>query len=1451
MMTIHRVSAGDGYEYYTQEVASADERRERKQEFGDYYLQSGAPAGVWMGNEISRHFGISGEVTEQQMRDLFGQGKRPDAQVIRDEKDGVVDERELLLGNPYAVYPEFHQEFTDAVREAIDDFRSDNDGAEPSARRLAQFRRQIAHDMFVADRHREPADAAELTRFLTTQVSTSTQAVAGFDLTFSVPKSVSVMWALGDTDLRSRVERAHTRAIEETLTWLEAEVIGSRAGRNGVRRVSVDGVMAARFRHYDSRAGDPQLHDHLLVSNKVFIPFGRKNEDGTPAGVWRTIDSKALYKAVVASSTRYDNALMSHLTNDLGVTFEQRGGDDCATKMEISDVPETLVEQFSTRRTSIKGRLAELVDRYTQLHGSRPGRVATMRLAQQATLETRRPKEHVPLPDRIRQWRSASPVRYTAGALDDAKRTREAEALREPSARQRLAALLHLRPPAAPGRPELGPVSDAELARRVLAALEERRSTWTLRHVQAEAARQLAVATAGADCDGDRITLLTTRVLNDPDMILLSTPEPVLHQARADKNGKSVYDHPDMWRYTSPGVVTRETRLLDVAEQVLVPPVTEAVVSRVLADADSRGAPLGADQSRMVRALATSPRAVVTAVGPAGAGKTTAMRAMARAVAEQGATLVGLAPSAVAARELGDSLDVEAMTVQRWLTKEAWTTLKAGDVVLIDEAGMVGNNALTAITERAVSAGAAVRMVGDPAQLGAVDASGAFDLLHRTSPDPVELDQVWRFKDPAEADASLELRSGPAAEAFTWYEAHDRVRGGGEQEILTEAHAAWTADHEAGLTTLIVASTTERVATLNDQIASARAATGETLPAPDQVTTRDGHLLRIGDTVLTRRNDPRNRYGSGNFVRNGDLFTIAATHADGSLTVQAPDQSVIDLDADYVAGHVQLGYAATVHRAQGATVDTAHAVLDASVDRSLAYVALTRGRQRNTAWLVVEDDQPVSAVLTAIAERTGDDPSAIAAAAEEARAAGDPVRMRDIYTDLNATVDRIRWSNRLDELAQSDRIPLEATRALDSTEFKEVVSHLNSLEAAGIDVDTLLSDLCQNMGRPQDPAGLLAWRLEDWRAQHPTITDPDHEGPMSAMDDDALADTRRQAEAQAVDAARRLTARDLSLTDTDGQPAWGNRPHGRLTDAQLADAIRDTVAESFAHAVDDPTGRGPDKALDDEALALIAERDTRATMDTTRRRGENIQRWALSHVGDLTRPETTMEADVQVLTASAEKSYDAARTLIDEAVEETLRRRWRLSGSSPASPSSDGDGLTQWTAPDAALADPRTPDKWRAALAGQRGRLTQAIDDAGSRALDQADWAQGLTRPADMSQDQWRRAVGEVFTYRATNRVGDHLPLEETARTGDDAETDMRSLVSRLAQSAHQGTSPADEALNQAERALTAERRRAATDDALQAARRALSERVRTGQSRSAQPQRASAARPAPRGPHL
>lgn len=1353
MMSIHRISAGDGYEYYTKEVASADERRENKQELGNYYLKSGAPAGVWAGTAIKEHFQISGEVTEQQMRDLFGSGKRPDAQQIREAKDGVVDERNLLLGRPFASYPQFRQEFQLAVRDAEARFEQDN-GRKPVGKELNDLRFGVARDMFQQDRNRPAMTDADVARFMHTQLTKDAQAVAGFDLTFSVPKSVSVAWALGDKETRQKIEKAHTDAVLSTVDYLEADVIGSRAGRNGVRRVGTDGIMAARFRHYDSRAGDPQLHDHLVVSNKVFCPAS-PSEPGK--GVWRTIDSKALFKATVATSERYNVALMKNLADALGMTFEERGGDNGqAPKMEIADVDDALIEQFSTRRMTIRGRLDELVDDYKKRHGHEPSRKTRMQLAQRATLETRTAKDHVALPERMQTWREQTDVRFTA---DQFRHTNngEAETIRTPG------------------------VDDAELARRTVTALEQRRATWTRRHIQAEAARQLAQANGNHPAEADRIDLITTRVIDDEQMIRLSTPEPILEPAMVDQDGLSVYDHPDMWRYTSPAMVDLEADLIDATERDVMPVVTRTRLDKVLNEARAEGAQIGDDKVAMISAFVLGTKGVQTAVGPAGAGKTTAMRYVAKAVDEQGGHLIGLAPSAVAARELGESLNVPAMTAQLWLTKEGWRTLRPGDMVIVDEAGMVDTRTLHAITTNALANGAVVRMVGDPMQLRAVEAGGAFDMLHKIS-GGVELSEIWRFKNNEEAAASLALRDGD--EPFNWYMAHDRIKGGSEDEATAEAFAAWCKDDDAGKRSIIITNTTERVDQLNDMVQSWEASQGHTHPAEHEVTLTDGHTVAIGDTVLTRKNDTRNPYGRENFVKNGDLFTVTTANADGSLEVTAPDGSAVTLAPDYVANHTQLGYASTVHRAQGVTVDTAHAILDASCDRPLAYVAMTRGKQSNNAWIVLDDDQPLEAALDTIAARQPDNVSVYTAMAQELDNDHNPVRLRDIYLDVNNTADRARWANRINAMVERDQLPASLANPARSPRWTNLVGKLNRIEAAGLDAQHVLYDLAADLRAPKDPIAIMAWRLDQWTKDRPEVL-TDTLTPVSHYDDTRLAQAHQDAQTQAHDALTGLkaleAARDLTLGEDDTAPAWTRRPYGHLTDAELQQDLVDSVEEVFA-AEETPElvpNSDASKAVED----LTAERDLRGAMDRGQRRTEDRQRQAsrllpeAEAAGLLAQLSSPDPANDSPALAHAKERLDAAEEVYKAVDTETQRRRYRLPEATPA----PADGLDQWTAPAGALNDPATPQRWRDALTTQRTRLVDAVDQRGHEALNEEPWANDLIRPAGLSDQQWERMAGEVATYRDTHRVGDHYPLTDTATTGAPDEAGIHQYAQTMA----------------------------------------------------------------------
>lgn len=1298
MMSIHRVSSGAGYEYYTREVASADERLARGQKVGDYYLSSGAPAGQWMGSGCA-HFQLTGEVTEDQMRDLFGEGKRPDAQQIRDAKGGIVDEEALFIGQKMGAHSQADTQFRAQINDSIERFVA-REGRAPTGTEKQQIRFAIGRGEFMREKMRAPFNSEELSRYVAARLRPSGNSVAGFDCTFSAPKSVSVMWALGDAGVRKAVEEAHLEAINTALSFMEEDVFASRAGKNGVRRVSVDGVMAARFRHYDSRAGDPQIHDHLVIANRAFCP------DGKGGGKWRTLDSRALYKAVVASSERYNDALMVALHKRLGVRFEARGGEgESAVKMEISGVGDDLIDAFSTRRASIQERLEELVEQYHGEHGRAPSKKIRMQLAQQATLDTRSKKQHVSLPDRMHAWRAQTPTRYR---IEDFA-------------------------PAATGAHSL----DVDtLASATVAGLEKRRSTWTKRHVQAEAARQIALASDGTAGTPEAIAQVAQAVMAHPSVVRLATPAPALATRLSDSEGVSVYERPDAWTYTSTTMVDLEADLLEATERTAPAPATRASVERVAESLASAGRALGDDQRRMVDHLALGDKAVMSAVGPAGAGKTTAMKALSDAARADGHTVVGLAPSAVAARALADSLDVPAMTAHRWLRRRGWEKLNAGDMLIIDEAAMVDAHTLHDVVMHAVEAGASVRMVGDPHQLGAVEASGAFRLIHEATAG-VELETVWRFIDLDEAAASLILRaSDKGVDPFAWYVDNGRIKGGTDEEITAEAFAAWQRDQDSGMESILISSSNERVARLNDMAQAWRKNCGELFEAPERVVTRDGHVIYLGERILARANDAQLRYGNS-FVTNGDLFTVTNIHEDGSLEVNAAGGYALTLPARYVEEHVQLGYAATIHRAQGVTVDTTHAIMDGTTSREGAYVALTRGKSSNNGWIVTETDgQSVPEVLAVIASHQEADASAHLASADEEARHLDPLAQRDIYMDVHDMANSERWRERLRAGVQDGTLPAIVAQAPDSAAWHTLTTRLSQAEAAGIKPEALVSHLMGDVTEARDPGALLAWKIQHYM---------DGEGRKSleraqanvyhygAMSDEDLAAKVEEARQRAHDLAIQAgIARKYGPITIDGvqHPGWREREYGALSNEELHRQIAQTyMAENHADAIDDPIAFAERHKL----RALTNELHLREAMS---KHDWGVETYQRTHSDDTAARQPNEFVEMR---------WESARVLRDGLMAEQLRRRLH-----DTNPHRIDDGLTDWIAPSAALVDPATPADLREALERQRAKVARAIDARGHVAQTEA-WA--ANKPGHVTQEDWQRAVGQAGAWRDAHKA--------------------------------------------------------------------------------------------------
>ncbi|MGO3778055.1 MAG: AAA family ATPase, partial [Canibacter sp.] len=495
-----------------------------------------------------------------------------------------------------------------------------------------------------------------------------------------------------------------------------------------------------------------------------------------------------------------------------------------------------------------------------------------------------------------------------------------------------------------------------------------------------------------------------------------------------------------------------------------------------------------------------SGRTLDVLVGPAGTGKTTTMRALHHAWERRHGheSVIGLAPSAAAAEVLAEDLGVATENTAKWLHEHRhgnWN-LTAGQLVIIDEASLAGTLALDTITTHAQEVSAKVLLVGDWAQLAAVDAGGAFGMLVRERDDTPELTDVRRFRNEWEKHASLGLRIGDT-DVIDSYLDHDRITPGGYEEIVEQAYQAWQADQAAGKASVLIAETLDTVSQLNTRARTDRILAGDV--ALDGVRLHDGNEASRGDLVITRKNDRRLSLGRG-WVKNGDRWTVTRAHEDGSLTVRRAHskwRTTITLPAAYVAENVELGYAITAHRAQGSTVTTAHAIVSSpEMTRESFYVAMTRGRESNRAYIATDqhhleehqhrDDLQMTArsILYGILQHVGAEQSAHDTITAEQEAWGSLAQLAAEYDTIAQEAQQHRWT----ALLERGGLNVEVIDELVETEsFGILTTELRRLEAAGHDIEQLLPRIVQagNLDGVEDLGSLLRYRIQKIASTYP------------------------------------------------------------------------------------------------------------------------------------------------------------------------------------------------------------------------------------------------------------------------------------------------------------------------------------------------------------------------------
>jgi conjugative relaxase-like TrwC/TraI family protein len=714
----------------------------------------------------------------------------------------------------------------------------------------------------------------------------------GWDLTFSAPKSVSVLWSQADENVREKIQKAHAAAVESALDLAEQLAGESRRGKGGLEREKAK-LIFATFEHGTSRELDPQLHTHALLFNAGI------RKDGTTGAVV----SKGIYQLKMALGALYRLQLAQALNWEMGCEIiPTKNG------FEVGGVSEAVMEKFSTRRAQIEKELKNL-----GLNGAEAAKVAA--------LNTRQKKSQVPRKELFERWQAMA--KGFGWSTENPEKTLGRNLPREAKGIHQIFA------EAIDGRIQgqsfftaaeiLRDASNAAVAHGIAAAtvsgawneLIERKmlvslGTWkeqqryTTHEVIAEEKALLALVNESAG--ETRFQLNPIRVMN-----VLDERFSMLNQEQRN----AVHHITGL-----PGGIAAIAGLAGTGKSTLLKAsreLWEAAGFRVTGTALSAKAARGLEQSSGIKSV-TIAKALLELEKPASTVRT--VKKILFPKAPKWSPFHGLRVS---------RLEFDFRRQQ---------FLDSKTILVVDEAGMVDTKKMAALLRAAKSAGAKVVLAGDERQLQPINAGAPFRAVGKIL-GRAEVSEIVRQELPVDREAVRDFATGDPKQAIAALEARNLVRYSKDEKASTqEMFLEWG---RGGIKyperTLILTDTRDAADAINLEAQTKRHAAG--VLGKSKAKTPDGLSVYEKDRVLFTKN---NRFFG---VDNGTFGTIqkiknrlVSFQLDDGRNVIIPEKKL---------EHLSLGYASTTHKAQGATVPRALVMVGEKMqDRELTYVQASR-----------------------------------------------------------------------------------------------------------------------------------------------------------------------------------------------------------------------------------------------------------------------------------------------------------------------------------------------------------------------------------------------------------------------------------------------------------------------------------------------------------------------------